>query len=253
MRWLWVLLLLAAPGWLSALAPPARAQPEEPLVTRLSLDRVEVSTTFDGASILVYGSTAQPIGPGGAEILIVTRGPEQSFTVRRKVRVLGLWFNGPSARFLDIPAFYSVAGTLPAWRLLPEALRGAFSLGLDMLPMESTGARAPQFRAALLELKQQTGMWQEDAAPVEIDANRLFSSRLPLPATIPAGEYRVQVLLVQSRRVVARQEMTFLVERVGTAATIADVARYQPLLYGVICVLLAALAGWLGSVVFRRG
>ncbi len=244
MRWLFALLLFAA---------PALAQPEEPLVARLSQDRVEVSTTFDGASILVYGSTAQPIGPGGAEILIVTRGPEQSFTVRRKVRVLGMWFNGPSAQFLDVPAFYSVAGTLPAWRLLPEAMRGAFSLGLDLLPMESTGARAPQFRAALLELKQQAGMWQEDAAPVEIGANRLFSSRLPLPATIPAGEYRVQVLLVESRRVVAQREMRFLVERVGTAATIANVARYQPLLYGVICVLLAALAGWLGSVVFRRG
>lgn len=43
----------------------ALAQPEAPLVARLSQDRVEVSTTFDGASILVFGSTAQPIGPGG--------------------------------------------------------------------------------------------------------------------------------------------------------------------------------------------
>jgi uncharacterized protein (TIGR02186 family) len=243
MRWLLVFLLLAA---------PALAQPDEPLVARLSQDRVEVSTTFDGASILVFGSTAQPIGPGGAEILIVTRGPEHPFTVRRKVRVLGMWFNGPSARFTNVPAFYSVAGTLPAWRLLPEALRAQNLLGLDMLPLASTGARAPQFRAALLELKQRAGLWQEDAAPVEIGASRLFSSRLPLPATIPAGEYRVQVLLVESRRVVAREELTFLVERIGTAATIADVAQGQPLLYGVICVFLAALAGWLGSVVFRR-
>lgn len=244
MRWLVMAWLL----WAGA----AHAQPEEPLVARLSQDRVEVSTTFDGASILVFGSTAQPIGPGGAEILIVTTGPEHPFTVRRKVRVLGLWFNGPSARFEDVPGFYSVAGTLPAWRLLPEALRTRYYLGLDMLPMASTGARAPQFRAALLALKQQAGLWQEDSAPVEIGANRLFHSRLPLPATIPAGEYTVRVLLVESRRVVAEEVQRFVVERVGTAATIANVSRGQPLLYGVICVVLAALAGWLGSIVFRR-
>lgn len=244
MRLLWLLLLCAAPAW---------GQTDAPLVARLSTERIEVTTIFDGSSILVFGSTAQPIGPGGAEILVVTSGPSQPFTIRRKVRLLGMWFNGPAARFSNVPGFYAVAGTLPAWRLLPEALRRQYSLGLDMLPLTSTGARAPQFRAALLSLKQAGGLWQEDAAPVEISANRLFHARLPLPATIPAGPFRVQVLLVESRRVTAQEDLYFVVERVGTAATIADVSRETPLLYGVICVLLAALAGWLGSVVFRRG
>jgi hypothetical protein len=42
------------------------------------------------------------------------------------------------------------------------------------------------------------------------------------------------------------------VERVGSAAEIASLARGQPLLYGVLCIVLAVLAGWLGSVLFRR-
>jgi hypothetical protein len=40
---------------------------------------------------------------------------------------------------------------------------------------------------------------------------------------------------------------------VGATARIADVSRNQPLLYGLACIALAALAGWLGSVIFRRG
>jgi hypothetical protein len=52
--------------------------------------------------------------------------------------------------------------------------------------------------------------------------------------------------------VVARQELSLEVVRVGTAAQIADVARGLPVLYGVACILLAAFAGWLGSVLFRR-
>jgi hypothetical protein len=40
--------------------------------------------------------------------------------------------------------------------------------------------------------------------------------------------------------------------RAGTSAEIWRVAREEPLAYGVAAVLLAAFAGWLGSVLFRR-
>ena len=70
---------------------------------------------------------------------------------------------------------------------------------------------------------------------------------------MPTGEYRVEVLLVRSRRIVARQGLGFRVDRVGVADRIATVAHAEPLLYGVACVVLAALAGWLGSILFRRG
>jgi uncharacterized protein (TIGR02186 family) len=167
--------------------------------------------------------------------------------------VLGIvWVNGPAARFAGVPGFYAIAGTRPAWQLLPEQERQTNGLGLDALPLTSTGARNPQFRAALLALEKGSGVWLEDAATVEIGANRLFHVREPLPAAVPTGDYRVEVLLVRSRRIHARQEMEFRVDRVGIADRIATVARAEPLVYGVVCVLLAAFAGWFGSVLFRR-
>ena len=227
------------------------AQPSE-LVARLSTERVAITTAFTGESILVFGSTEDPLGPGGDEVIIMARGPSAPFVVRRKVPVLGLWFNGPSARFEDVPGFYAIAGTRPAWRLLPEEVRQARGLGLDALPLQSVGARAPGFRAALLSLKQSAGLWQEDALPIEIAWARLFNFRLPLPATVAPGTYRVEVMLIRARRIVATEQLGFVVQRVGTAADIEKVARAQPMLYALICIILAALAGWLGSVVFRR-
>jgi uncharacterized protein (TIGR02186 family) len=246
-RLLLAVLLLLAP------ALGAGAQ-ESPLVADLSDREIEVSTGFTGADLLVFGATEAPIGAGGDEILVVVRGPTRPVVVRRKVRVLGImWVNGPAARFAGVPGFYAIAGTRPAWQLLPEAERQNNGLGLDALPLVSTGARNPQFRAALLALEKDSGLWLEDAAPVEIGANRLFHIRVPLPAAVPTGDYRVEVLLVRSRRIHARQEMEFRVDRVGAADRIATVADSQPFLYGVACVLLAAFAGWFGSVLFRRG
>ncbi len=245
------LLLLVA--MLASVIDGAAAQ-EAPLVADLSDREIEVSTGFTGADLLVFGATDAPIGPGGDEILVVVRGPTRPVVVRRKVRALGvMWVNGPAARFSGVPGFYAIAGTRPAWQILPEAERQNNGLGLDALPLVSTGARNPQFRAALLDLERESGRWLEDAARVEIGANRLFNVRVPLPAAVPTGEYRVEVLLVRSRRIHARQEMEFRVDRVGVADRIATVAQAQPLVYGVVCVLLAAFAGWFGSVLFRRG
>ncbi|SDB61419.1 TIGR02186 family protein [Belnapia rosea] len=243
------LLLLLALAW------PGRAWAQEvPLVAALSQNAVEVTTGFTGTSLMVFGSTEGPIGPGGDEVLILARGPTRPVVVRRKVPVAGvIWVNGPSARFAEVPGFYFLGGTRPAWQVLPEEERQRNRLGLDSLPLTSTGARSPGFRAALLALESSSGLWQEDTAPIEIAGSRLFHARLPLPASVPTGDYQVEVLLVRSRQIVARQQLAFRVDRVGTADRIATVAEDQPFLYGLACILSAALAGWLGSVLFRRG
>lgn len=245
------LALLLALLWPAAPAP-AQSAPE--LVAKLSNARVEITTAFTGASIFVFGASEEPLGPGGDAVIVVARGPDAPFVVRRKVQVAGtIWLNGPSARFDGIPSYYAIAGTAPAWRLLPEPERMRRRLGLDTLPQTQTGARGPRFRAALLELKQEQGLWVEDAATVEVTGARLFSVRLPLPATVRPGEYRVEVLLVRDGAVADSVSLRHSIERVGTAAEIARLAREQPLLYGVACLVLAGFAGWIGSVVFRRG
>lgn len=235
--------------------PAAAQQPATtPLLTAdLSTDRVEITTGFTGASVIVFGATENLIGPETGEDVVVTAwGPPLRTVVRRKVNVLGFWVNGPSARFHDVPGFYAIAATRPVWQTLPEDLRRSARLGLESLPLGAAGSQAPAFRAALLDLKQRDGRWQEYAAPINVAGGRLFSARLAFPDTVQTGDYRVEVLLVRERRIVARQELFLRVDRVGSAASIAHVARTQPLVYGVACILLAALAGWFGSVLFRR-
>lgn len=247
--------LLAAALWLAA-ALPSAAQPvvaPPTLAAELSMRRIEVTTAFAGGEILVFGATERLIHPGGDEIVVRATGPETSIVVRRKIQVLGLWINGPAARFNRIPSYWALVATQPVEAMLGEAERSELRLGLDLLPLPQLGARGPEFRQALRELKQGQGLWVDQVRPVDVSGGRLFHARLPVPSTVATGEYLVEVLLVRDGRVVARQELGLDVERVGTAAQISDVAEGMPVLYGVACILLAAFAGWLGSVLFRRG
>ncbi|MBR0683794.1 hypothetical protein GXW74_25175 [Roseomonas eburnea] len=243
-------------GWAlpAAAQAPAPAPASTPALTAdISTDRVEITTGFTGASVLVFGATENLIGPeSGEDVVVLAWGPPLPTVVRRKVNVLGFWVNGPSATFPEVPGFYAIAATRPVWEVLPEETRRTTRLGLDALPLRAVGGQAPAFRAALLELKQQDGRWQEYAAPVNVAGGRLFSARVSFPDTVQTGDYRIEVLLVRDRRIVARQALFLRVERVGTAASIAHVARTLPLVYGISCILLAALAGWFGSVIFRR-
>lgn len=246
-------------GWLLAaactvlLAGAAKAQPAPPsLAAELSANRIEVTTAFTGAEILVFGATERLIGPGADQVLVLATGPDQALVVRQKVQVLGLWMNGPSARFNRAPAYWALAGTSPVAEMVTQEERAELRLGLDRLPLVQLGARGAEYREALLGLKQAQGLWMDEPAPVQVSGGRLFHARLPVPSSVATGAYRVEVLLVRQGRVVARQELRLDVVRTGSAAWIAEVANQQPVLYGLACILLAAFAGWLGSVVFRR-
>ena len=236
--------LMAGPAGAQQVAPPS-------LAVELSTRRIEVTTAFAGSEILVFGATERLIHAGADEVVVLATGPAASMVVRQKVEVLGFWINGPSARFNGVPSYWAMAATRPPAEMLAEVERRELRLGMDLITLPQLGARAPRFRDALQELKRADGTWVE-AVPMEVAGGRLFHARLPVPSTVATGEYRVQVLLVRAGRVVARQELSLDVVRVGTAAQIADVARGLPVLYGVVCILLAAFAGWLGSVLFRR-
>lgn len=245
-----LMLLMLLTG--TAQAQPAPASTPQ-LAADISTDRVEITTGFTGSSVMVFGATERLIGAeSGEDVVVVAWGPPQPTVVRRKVNILGFWLNGPSTVFRQIPGFYAIAATRPVWQILPEEVRRTARLGLDSLPLAADGSQAPAFRAALLELKQQDGRWQEYANPVAIAGGRLFSARVSFPDTVQTGDYRIEVLLVREQRIIARQALFLRVDRVGTAASIADVARTMPVVYGIVCILLAAFAGWFGSIVFRR-
>jgi uncharacterized protein (TIGR02186 family) len=84
-----------------------------------------------------------------------------------------------------------------------------------------------------------------------VSGNTLFRAKLRLPANVPVGIYRVTVHLMQEGRVVDEAASQIYITKVGIERRIFSFARREPLAYGVLAVLLAATAGWLGATLFR--
>jgi len=229
---------------------PARAE----INAALSADYIDVTTGFSGADLVVFGTTTTPLTIAD-DILVVVRGAPRLIVVQEKQRIAGvIWANAASARFPGAPGFYAVAGTRPPSEALPATIRRAESIGLEALTFPEEAMVDADFRAALLAMQAVAGLWFEPLVAVTIEpGERLFHVRVPLPAAIPPGAYRVEILEIRERRIVARKALAFRVERVGLADQVTRLARQQPLIYGLGCIVAAAFAGWAGSVVFRRG
>lgn len=240
------LVALLVLAFLVAPVPPARAQD---LVADLSQRRIDITTGFAGAEVLVFGAIE-----GGGEVVVIARGPSQDLVLRRKERVLGVWINRTEARFESVPSFYALASTKPLWEILPEAERRRGRVGIAALGIAPRGGGTDPdaFRLAFIGQKTELGLYSENEAPAVLVGGKLFSARIAFPATVVTGTYRIEALLIREGRIAAARDLTLTVRRVGVGAEIWRFAHQAPLLHGIAAVFVAGLAGWLGSIVFRR-
>lgn len=231
----------------TALAP-ANAQ----LVAALSNHLVAITTGFSGTDVLLFGAT-----DGTGEVVVVVRGPEGVATVHRKGRTFGIWVNEADMDFANVPGFWAIAASRPLEELLPQRVADFHQLGLPylrLLPLErSSERRIREFRDALIRNKQRAGLYAETQGNIAFLGNRLFRTDLWIPANAPIGTYTVNVYLVRDNDVVSAETTPLVVGKVGFEARVFDFAYRASVGYGILAVLIAAMAGWVANLMFRKG
>ncbi|HUL05949.1 MAG TPA: TIGR02186 family protein [Candidatus Acidoferrum sp.] len=241
----------AAGLWLlPMLLHPAGARADVPLIADSSQPLVKISAGFVGTDVLVFGAKE---GPG--DVVIVVRGPVADYGVRRKQRVAGVWLNADRVDFQGVPSFYAVASSRPLDKVMTSAARSREGVGIDQLklvPAEPVdAAEAEAFTAALIRIKQNTGLFGHEVEPVRVLADRLFRAEIHLPSNVPTGKYDVEVMLVRSDDLIA-QTVYLEVNKSGFGADVYDFAHKQSAAYGLIAIFGALLAGWAAHLVFRK-
>ena len=80
----------------------------------------------------------------------------------------------------------------------------------------------------------------------------LFRASIPLPATVPVGNYEVDVRLFVDGAAIARTQSALEVYKAGFEQVVSSAARNHGLAYGILTAMMALATGWFASVVFRR-
>jgi uncharacterized protein (TIGR02186 family) len=243
----WMLALgvaLTGPG----AAAPVRAQA---LVADLSNHLVAITTGFTGADILLFGAVE-----GTGDVVVTVRGPARDESVRRRVRVAGLWVNGAEARFHNVPVFYAVFASRPPADMITEEIAEIHQIGTENLALRSdsprTTAELDEFRKALIRAKERQGLYQSTPGRLVFLGQRLFRADLVFPGNVPTGSYTVEVLLIRDGAVVSAQTTPLYISQAGVSADMYEFAHRQSLFYGVFAIVLAVGTGWIAGAVFRN-
>lgn len=242
--------LLALPLLLLSLGTPGPASAQ--LVVDLASHLVAITTGFTGTDVLLFGTT-----DGKGDVVVVVRGPESEVVVRRKGRKLGIWVNEADMTFQGVPGYYAIAASRPLKEFLPERVAARHQIGVDNLrfsaPEGAAPAKAEAFRAALIRNKIRQNLFFAEPERIAFLGNRLFRTDMRFPANAPVGTYIVQIFLVEDGEVVNAEITPLVVSKVGFEAGVFHFAHRHSLAYGVLAILIAVVAGWTASAVFRKG
>jgi uncharacterized protein (TIGR02186 family) len=229
----------------------------ERLVFALSTHRVLINSSFTGAELVLFG-TVEPDGVvrqrPSYDLVVTVTGPKQDAVTRRKERVLGIWVNADSRTFAEAPTYLAVLSNREPELIADAETRRRLQIGLanTVLSADSGIVNNDPFRAALLRLNVDHGLYREDTKAVTFLTPNLFRAAIGLPANVPIGLYKVEVRLLLDGQQLTSQDSYLEIVKVGFEQFVATEARDHGLRYGIATVALAILTGWLAAFVFRR-
>lgn len=239
------------------LAPAQAAR----LVSQVSNDSVEITSSFDGERMTFFGTIMPDAGSpdktveGPFQVVVVVLGPTQNRVARQMTNNFGIWSNTAQVEFKGFPSYFHVLSsgrlneisditTLTTNNILPESH--------TLVARSEDWWRGAVFGQQLIRLMTQDGLFGVQENGVNFLSDNFYSARLTLPSNAPPGPYIALTYVFKNGEIIARKSEGFAVRKIGFERFLALSATQQPLAYGLICVLLALFTGWLGGVIFKR-
>lgn len=250
-------------GWmlLGALLASSQAQAER-LIVSVSNHRVTVTPNYSGEELVLFGSVEKDANtPANRtyDLVVTIAGPRADMVTRRKERKFGIWINTDSRQFVKVPTYLAQFSDRPIDAIAPPDVQRRQQLGLNnvLLTQRVGGDFADvvpddAFRSAFVRLRKQHGLYREDSSAVTFLTPTLFRTGIPLPAEVPIGTYTVEIKLFADGALLAKTDTAFEIVKVGFEQFVANTARYNGFVYGLVTAFMALMTGWMASIVFRR-
>ena len=235
----------------------------ESLQMGISVDQVPVSSSFDGAKIVIFGSIETKdqaaLYRGEYDVVVRVEGAPEDVVIRKKERIGGIWINNQSENYEAVPSFYSILSARPLNLIANSIVLSPISLGINNLgkniPVEGEKKlimNPGEFSDALLRLRIEQDLFSEIPGTLKQLSPSLFRATLDIPANVPIGEHTVTAYLFRKGEILGTNRSSFTIEKIGFERWIYDLAHEHGVLYGIMAVLIAIFTGWAANAIFRK-
>ena len=223
------------------------------LVTDLSESTVEISSTFSGADILLFGAYD---GQKNDDIIVVVSGQKGNIKVDKKEKKFGIWMITESFKFSNVPKYYYIASNRKIEEITNKSEIKKRKLDFNNFELKNNKIDYKnldkKWYEALKRNMKKKQFWKIEENSIKLNKNTLFRKTLSLPSNVSTGMYNVKILHYRKGNLISQEESKIKIDKTGISANIYNVAQNFSAIYGIIAVIVALFFGWFTNFIFRR-
>lgn len=235
------------------------------LTIKANHDHIKINFFYHGDEVTVSGSS-----DANADIIVKITSPEVHQIMKKKGKVAGLlWMNVGTLNFEHIPNLYMLYSSGRLEEILSREEMDKYIIGYPSLfkrveihPVDNEADKERWFRE-FVKFKEASKLYNVAENSVSITKGgevtktqsglQDYHLRIAWPYQAPPGEYTITVYAVKDKRVIESAEAKVRVEQVGGVKILADMAKNNSILYGIISIVVAVAAGFGVGMIFRKG
>jgi len=239
----------------------------ERMVTDLSSHVIEITSKFSGTELLIFGAIERAITKSGGgqnivvegidyDIIVVVQSERNDMIIRRKEMIGPIWANKGHKTLKSVQGYYAVTTTRPLDQILSREQSKLLGAAIDQIkinfdePVSEIEERA--YREGFIRNMKAKKLYSQQEGTISVLDDILFRAILAFPANMPVGNYQVDVHLVRDGEVILSEQSSLEVGKIGLERIIYSFAHDHPAFYGIVAIIVALFAGWLGGFLTNR-
>ncbi|MDA0901875.1 MAG: TIGR02186 family protein [Proteobacteria bacterium] len=219
-----------------------------PIISGISTNEINIDTKFTGAQILLFGAKDD-----SGDIAIVIRGPKKNYLINKKGKILGIWHNEERVKFKSSYSYYAFFSTN---KKINEKLLNNLEIGKENIDFNISGKikhdQRDEFKVEFTKILEEKELYLTNSDRIEFLDESLFKVMLKFPKNISSGVYTVEIYLIDDGTLLDFQAIPIYVNQVGFSARMNNMAYQNSVLYAVLAILIAVVAGWFANFAFNR-
>jgi uncharacterized protein (TIGR02186 family) len=217
-------------------------------------ERINITLQYAGEKVTLFGEAEE-------NTLIVTRlvsVGDETTKLNKKGKWGIFWMNVKTLVLSHVPGLYIVHTSgplegLPADPLVKTGADKNYSVIREGAQFAPEDPEKDQLMDGYIGLKKKQGLYAIQEGNVKTIKGRLFKSEFFMPSNAPVGLYQFDVFAIKKNTVIASGSTTIILGKVGVENWATSFALNHGLLYGILAVMAALVAGIGVGLVFREG
>jgi uncharacterized protein (TIGR02186 family) len=235
------------------------------LMMKSDNDDIKIDFFYHGSTVTISGELdagtdgyADPI-----DLVVKIASPDSHQDLRKKGKVGGLlWMTVGNLKFEHVPNLYLLQSTGKLEDVLdPEEMEKneigypALKRRVEIAPVLNEDEKTRWFNE-FVKFKENSKLYTSSFGGIStsLQSGRLKYHILTVwPYLAPPDDYLATVYAIKNKRVIEKTETKIHVEQVGVVKALADMAKTNAALYGLISIFVALTAGFAVGLLFGKG